>query len=58
MKLSNILTYWQATMTEKQLNNCLVLRVHKYITDECDLVEIAKEFVMVNDEQMKYFGIF
>ena len=58
MKVSNILTYWQATMTEKQLNNCLVLCVHKYITDECDLVEIVKEFVMVNDEQMKYFGIF
>ena len=32
---------------EKQLNNCLVLRVHKCITNERDLVEIAKEFVMV-----------
>ena len=37
-------------MTEKQLNNCLVLHVHKYITNKCDLVEIAKEFVIVNDE--------
>ena len=50
MKLSKVLTYLQATMTEKQLNNCLVLHVHKCITNECDLVEIAKEFVMVNDE--------
>ena len=37
-------------MTEKWLNNCLVLHVYKCITNECDLVEIAKEFVMVNDE--------
>ena len=50
MKLPKVLRYLQATMTEKQLNNCLVLHVHKYITNECDLVEIAKEFVMVNDE--------
>ena len=50
MKLSKVLTYLQATVTEKWLNNCLVLHVHKCITNECDLVEIAKEFVMVNDE--------
>ena len=37
-------------MTEERLNNCLVLHVHKCITNECDLVEIATEFVMVNDE--------
>ena len=37
-------------MTEKQFNNCLVLHVHKCITNEHDIVEIAKEFVMVNDE--------
>ena len=50
MKLSRVLTYLQATMMEKRLNNCLVLHVHKCITNKCDLVEIAKEFVMVNDE--------
>ena len=37
-------------MTKKRLNNCLVLHVDKWITNECDLVEIAKGFVMVNDE--------
>ena len=35
-------------MMEKRLNNCLVLHVHKCISNERDLVEIAKEFVMVN----------
>ena len=37
-------------MIEKRPNNCLVLHVHKCITNERDLVEIVKEFVMVNDE--------
>ena len=41
-----------------QLNNCLMLHVHKRKTDECDLVEIAREFVMLNDEFRKYFGSF
>ena len=58
MKLSKVLTYLQATMTEKQLNNCLVLHAHRCITDECDLVKIAKEFVMVNNERRKYLGTF
>ena len=44
MKLSRVLTYLQPIIT------C--------ITDEYDLVEVAKEFVMVNNEQRKYFGIF
>ena len=37
-------------MAEKWFNNCLVLHVHKCITNKRDLVEIVKEFVMVNDE--------
>ena len=37
-------------MMEKWLNNCLVLHVHKCVTDEHDLVEIAKDFVIVNDK--------
>ena len=44
------LTYLWATMTEKRLNNSLFLCVHKCITDVCNLVEIAKEFVMANNE--------
>ena len=31
--------YLQATMTEKHLHNCMVLRIHKEITDELDLVK-------------------
>ena len=46
-------------MMAKQLNNHLVLHVQKInITNEHDVVEIAKEFVVVNEEQRKYFGTF
>ena len=31
-------------MTEKTLNNCFFLYVHKDLTDELDLVYIAKEY--------------
>ena len=28
-------------MTEKRLNNCIIVHVHKYISDELDIPEIA-----------------
>ena len=34
-------------MTEKRLNNCLLLHIHKDVTDSIDLVEIAEEFIVV-----------
>lgn len=43
-------------MTEKRLNNCLLLHVHKEITDSMNLVDVAKEFVGMYDEHKKYFG--
>ena len=45
-------------MSEKRLNNCVLLHVHKELLDELDLVEIAKEFTLANDERTKYFGSF
>ena len=32
-------------MTEMRLNNCLLLHVHKDVTDAINLEDIAKEFV-------------
>ena len=45
-------------MTEKTLNNCFLLHVHKNLTDNLDLASIAKKFVHVTNEQVKYFGDF
>ena len=54
--LKRLLVYLRSTMTEKRLNNCLLVHVHKEIVDELDLKEIAVEFISVNDERRKYFG--
>ena len=54
--LRRILTFTRSKMTEKTLNNCFMLHVHKEITDELDLVSIAKEFACASDERIKYFG--
>jgi len=45
-------------MTEKRLNNCMILHIHKDLTDRMDLIHIAKEFVAVNEERRKFFGLF
>ena len=56
--LRRVLTYLRSSMIEEKLNNYIVLHIHKHLTDSCDLVEIAKEFVAANDERRKYFGTF
>jgi len=56
--LKRLLTYLRSTMTEKRLNNCLLLHVHKDLTDKLNLVEVANEFISVNSDRKKYFGFF
>ena len=38
-------------MTEKQLNNCLILHVHKDTIEELNLQQNTVQFVSVNDER-------
>ena len=54
--LKRLLVYLRSTMTEKRVNNCLLVHVHKDIVDELNLKEIAVEFVSVNDERRKHFS--
>ena len=42
----------------KHSNNDDTLYVHKEITDDLDLVQVARNFIDVNDERKKYFGSF
>ena len=56
--LRRLLTYLRSTMTEKRLNNCLLLHVHKDLTDSLNLQDIAIQFICANDERRKYFGSF
>lgn len=56
--LRRLLTYLRSSMTERRLNNCLLLHVHKDLTDSLDLVAVATEFISMYDERKKYFGVF
>ena len=40
-----------ASVTEKRLNNCLLLRAHGDLTDELHLVDIAKGFISAKVER-------
>ena len=56
--LKRVLTPFRASMTEERLTNCFLLHVHKHLTDELDVTQVAKEFVDKTDERRKYFGSF
>ena len=56
--LRRVLTYLRSTMTEKRLNNYLLLHVHKTLSDNLDLTAVAKEFISRHDERLKYFRNF
>ena len=56
--LRRLFTYLRSSMTERRLNHCLLLHIHKELTDSLDLTSAAKEFVVLHDERKKYFGSF
>ena len=45
-------------MTEKHLNNYMLLHIHKEIADDLDLVQVAQKFIYLNDKHKKYFSSF
>ena len=53
--LRGLLNYLRSTMTEKRLNNCLLLHVHMDLTDSLNLQDIA---IRVNDERHSILALF
>ena len=45
-------------MTQERLNNCMLLHVHKDLTDNLNLEDIATAFITAKDERLRYFGTF
>jgi len=54
--LKHVLMYLRSSMSQKRLNNCVLAHVHKNMLDGFDIVDIAREFIMVNGERIEYFG--
>ena len=43
-------------MTKQRLNNCVLLYILEQLTDNCDLIDVARKICAVSDESRKYFG--
>ena len=56
--LRRVKNYLRTTMTQKRLNNVLLLHAHKQQIDDLNLREIATEFIGRNSRRQKFFGSF
>ena len=45
-------------MTQKRLNDLMVLNIHKQKTDLLNLADVAKEFVSSRENRVRLFGNF
>lgn len=43
-------------MTQQRLNDCMLLNTHKELVEKVDVYDVARKFVMANDERTRYFG--
>ena len=54
--LRRLKTYMRNSMAQMKLNHLAVLHVHQEITDNVDIVAIAKEFVSKCDSRLAIFS--
>ena len=54
--LRRIKTYLRNTLTQEHLNHLMMLNVHKQLTDNIDLISVAKTFVSGNERRLNFFG--
>ena len=56
--MRRIKTYLCSTTTQLQMNNVMVLHIHKNHTDSIGVVAVLNEFVSVNEDRRKIFRYF
>ena len=56
--MRRVKTYLRATMSQVRLNNCMVLHVHRDMTDELDLAVVANRLVKGSEHRESLFGKF
>ena len=56
--LRRIKTYLRSTMGQERLNNLMLLHIHKEITDDLDLKDVATEFISGSEHRLSIFGKF
>jgi hypothetical protein len=43
-------------VTQLHLNHSIILHSHKKLTDNIDIIKIAKNFLNLNERRIRYFG--
>ena len=56
--LMRLKTYLRTTMTQRRLNNLLILHIHQEETDAINLNTVARQFVAKGDNRCTIFGGF
>ncbi len=56
--LRRLKSYLRSTLTQKKLNNFMLLHSHKDITDKIDVYRVAAKFVELNERRKNYFGTY
>lgn len=56
--LRRVQTYLRNTMTQKRLNNLMLLHVHRDDTDKLDLNAVASDYIGDSEYRLKIFGRF
>jgi len=51
-------TYLCCTMCQERLNNLMLLHIHKELTDDLDLKDVATEFISGSERRLNIFGKF
>ena len=54
--LRRIKTYLRSTMSQKRLNNTLLLNIHKEETDNLVVADVARLFISYNERRQRFFG--
>ena len=54
--MRRVKSYLRSTMTQEKMYNLMILNVHKELTEEIDLFDIAKEFISGNESRENVFG--
>ena len=56
--MKRIKTYLRSTMGKNRLNHLMILNVHKDLLDDLNLIDIANQFVGINQRRRNTFGAF
>lgn len=56
--LRRVKTFLRTTMNQDRLNHLMVLHVHKQLTDELNLKDVANDFVSASEHRLSLFGKF